>query len=716
MTALGWKLGTFAGAAASVFFALHPMRGGTEKPTQANHATSEAAQAARPSWSFAGLFGGKTQTAASAASTDLAAKLRAASTPEEACAALGELGAAGDETATQAILGALDASRRSQVRVCATDALGHIATGEARSWLEELARDRDNDVSATAIRALATSDDPSARDVVLGIARDGTLQQRTVAVIALATAKVKSATPLIVALLPSVDVSTQRDLIAALGASGDAAAIPAVSEAARNGSLTVRQTAVSALGAIGGDTAVAALSALLQSGRRDLLAQATTALAQANTPAARRALFDALDGPRRDIASAALEALSNLDGPEVRDAMLHALDGSDRASTALAGQWFGAHHDETVVPKLAELARHGGPEVGQNAMAALASIGGDGARDAILDLASNPGPSQSVAIAQLTAVTGDPGVARALCIKLSRDAGGNAAMAAVNVLGEDTSPEAGRALVDAVRSGSAAAPQALAWLAKRGDEASLGAVADVARTGAGDTRLQALEALGGSGDPRATTTLLASLKESDPNVRRVALGALASVGGSEAERAIATVATTGSPEDRLTATQSLAQLGADAAGPLEKLAHDADPDVARTALLGLAADAPDRAARVIGDVAHATDPQTRLVAIQATQQLEPDDASRILVAALRDGDVSVTQTAAAGLGRLGTPEGEAALADLMTLPTAPYEAQRAAADALAEAGGEVATRYASVIARLRAMPTPVVTEGSEGEM
>ena len=222
MSERGWKLGTLAGAAASIFFALHPVRAQADKSIASPQ--REATAPARPSW--VGWIGGRTEAPASPVSAALVARLRAASAPEEACSVLGELGTAGDEDATQAILEALKRSTRSQVRVCATDALGHVTSGEARSWLEELAGDHDADVRASAIGALAASDDPSARDVVLAIARDGVVRDRVVALVALAHAKVTTATPLIIALLRTIDVPTQTELVGALGASGDPAAVP----------------------------------------------------------------------------------------------------------------------------------------------------------------------------------------------------------------------------------------------------------------------------------------------------------------------------------------------------------------------------------------------------------------------------------------------------------------------------------------------------------
>ena len=68
-------------------------------------------------------------------------------------------------------------------------------------------------------------------------------------------------------------------------------------------------------------------------------------------------------------------------------------------------------------------------------------------------------------------------------------------------------------------------------------------------------------------------SLVTALKQGDPATQRTVLSALGSLGGPEAERAITEVAAKGSPEARQAAVQSLVQLGADATGSLEKLAH-----------------------------------------------------------------------------------------------------------------------------------------------
>ena len=260
----------------------------------------------------------------------------------------------------------------------------------------------------------------------------------------------------------------QAQLLEALGASGDESAVPAILALAQSGSSSVRMTAVEALGTLGGDAAVNALTALLASGRRDALGVTTRALAQSHSAAGERVLLDAVAGPRREAAEAALSALSTLDGPEVRDAMQTALGASDRSNAALAAQWFGEHHDESAVPRLRELAATGAAQITDTAVSALAEIGGDSARDAIVDLASHPGPAQSSALSQMAAVTGDPAAARALSVQLAQAAGGNTGQAAVNLLASDTSPEARDALLATARAGGVNAQTALEALAKRG--------------------------------------------------------------------------------------------------------------------------------------------------------------------------------------------------------------------------------------------------------
>ena len=184
---------------------------------------------------------------------------------------------------------------------------------------------------------------------------------------------------------------------------------------------------------------------------------------------------------------------------------------------------------------------------------------------------------------------------------------------------------------------------------------------------------------------------------------------LANLGGPEAEKAVLDATSSSDKELRAAAVHALGRNASTpaAAAQLEKLATDPDREVANAAFWGLASSSPDKAAKIAEAQMKSTDVDVRRSAMQVSHMLEPDRARELLLAGLSDGDPTVAQTAARNLGMIGDSASQNALAALVTREDANPKVRRAAADTLAEIGGDTARRFADVIAKLRG-------EGSSG--
>ncbi len=702
MPALTWKLTTFAALGAAAYLAVHPLRAPAKDAKGAALCAAPAPTSAPGSlW---GWFGGVPAVAAEAPTGSPAralAQLRAAHTPSAQCSAIQELTPVADEEATAAIAD-IAQHARIDARVCAVRALGSVRTAQARSWLSELVGDKDAQIRKDAVEALAARpDDAEARSIVLGVAKGTDPELKVTALLALGNAHAKEATPLLLEAMDTADLSTQRQIVGALGGTGDTAATDALAKIAREGASSVRGEALTALGQIGGEQATAVLASALTAGASNDTRTAAAALAQIGDERARKALLLAADADRSDVADAALDALGEVEGDDVRNLMKRNLGGRAGSAQASAARYFRAHPDPAMLADLGALARHGGRESGAEALSALAAIGGKESLAAVSDLATAPGPLQSSALQELSGMPGGKDDARKIALALIRT-GGPAAHTAISLLAEDGSADGRQALLDAARAGDGVSGEAMGALARRGDPESVQVLGDLARTGKNaKMRADALESLGQSGDPKVASVLAAAVKDTDPQVRRAALDGLASLGGTQAEKVIIEASSSTDKELRGAAVQALARgpASASSTAQLEKLAKDSDRGVANSAFWSLAQHAPEKAASLAAEQMKSADVEARRTAVQACHMLEPDRARELLLGGLNDADPTVATVAARNLVNIGDTTSQNALAALLSRDDANPEVRRAAADALGEIGGEVAHRFADLIAQ-----------------
>ncbi len=625
-----WKLSTFASLGLAAFFAFRPA---PPPKAKANGAPSDVAPRtaveSRPFWSF---FSGAPQAAPAVAANpdrggELLKRLAESRTVSEECSTLEDLAALDDTTAAQAVVDVTQRATRSDLRTCATTALGSSHTSLAASWLEELVHDRDTAVRDAALAGLAGSDDEAARRVALGFAHSDNPKIRLAALEALGAAHVVDATRLIADAISDAHGDDKTALIAALGETRDPAALAALTKMASDPSNDVRRAAISSLATAGGPDAVASLEAVLASANASDAQLAVDTLGQIPGDAAHAALLAAATDPRGEIAAAAVSALGDDSSPDVR--------------------------------------------------AVLRSV------------AARPGPARGPALSQLIASPDTASEARTILLHAINVDGGSSASGNIGILARDDSDEARVALADIARRGGSNAQEALSALARRDDPASRNTLAELAadtthpaalevlarshdaralpialaaaRGGDASVRSEALEALalvGGTDADRALAVAAASpdvetrraaasaisnaetsspsldalAQDSDSEVARAAFGRLSIVDPARAEAVMTSRFGASDATARQDAIWFSAQLEGDLARPyLLAALRDPSPDVV--------ADACSR----LGDVGGA-DAQTALYALMTN----PDSSPTVAAAAANaleqtDGDFARAQ-------------------------------------------------------------------------
>jgi HEAT repeat protein len=706
-----WKVSTFASMGLAVAFAVHPLGAkagpGAIASAQAADHTSSRDQGAPGPAAWLGGFFASPPASPTVAKTDPLAKLNAARSMSAQCEALADM--AGDEELVQNIIDY--AGKSGRVKSCAIEALGKSKSAAARSWLADLLHDPDTQVRVAAVDALgARENDSEAQAILMDAAHDGDYAVRTRALISLGNQHVAGAAPMLLDAISGTDRELQPDLVAALGETHDPKSVPVLAELVRSGSTESRTAAIRALGSVGGAEATQTLSDILRTGGSADTTAAIQALGESNDPVGDRVLMDATSDPRPEVAEAALRSLADRDGDEVRDVMSRALDSHDPKLAGSAATYFASHKEAGAVNKLLDLAKRGN-EASAEAVSAIATIGGDEARSALVDVASRPGNAQGVALRQLASDPVGKVEARKVALQMVSQ-GGQCASNAIESLSVDASDEARDALVRVTHQGGNLAGVAVNALARRGDPESMRALRDAAASKDQSLRSEALSALGSSGRSEAAPILASAAHDKDPSVRASALSALARLGGPEAEKAIAESATSNDTSSRMLAVQALSQRSVPGgAATLENLAKDHDTNVARNALRALADAAPDRALPLVEDAMRSSNRAARMSALSAASSLESAPQARIFSAAAHDTDPSIARIATMQLARLGGPSAQSTLVDLLTDSDAPDSSKKFAADALTEMGGEAASRYHDLIQRYSPEPTP--DEGEE---
>lgn len=679
-----WKVATFGSLAVAAFFALRPLASADHGPAGAARHGAAAAPDRGPSFPLSSFFvsAPSTENLEDARDADLG---RAASSNAvcEAARALGELRT---DRAADLLSTALAARKSTDMRTCIVEAVDTVHTEHAHELLRAVLKDADPTVRTSAIAVLAKSPYGAPREDVRELGRKGPIGDRVEATLALAEAADPSALDLVTPLLGSMPNDRVVRLLDALRKAADPSSDALVSSFLDHPAPTVRNAALAAMGATGGEEARAKLTGMLDGADGDNAADALT-----DTPEGRTALLGAARGGSPRAQRVAMQALANTEGPEVEALMMEHLTDADPQLARASAAYAMAHRLTQAVPILTAKAAES-PEAASTVAQLATHMGAEGVT--VLGNMVQKGQNAEHALATLATMPEGRDKARELAIELVKKRASNTA---ANLLAEDPSPEASRALLDMARSRGSSAAVALRALSNRRDPESLRVLAELSR-GEGSVKYEALSALAERGDKEADALLAGFAKSDHAKTRATALGALASRGDASAFQAAITDADPSVRTAALGAADEVARPMATTA--LEQLAKDTNRGVAMRAKMQLARMAPERAVALAKqDLA---DPKLRANALNTLRNVPFAQKREVLAAALRDND-----TAQSAIQQLVSEEDDDATNLVaQTLSSSSEETRKAAADALYRQDGAYRRAHESQLRAILGSDTP----------
>lgn len=378
-------------------------------------------------------------------------------------AALGAIQSLGSNETRDLAL-ASSSSSEERVRCAALRIIGYFAYPEGFDALASAVEDPNERVRDAAIAGLPLFEEARAVELLIAAARHQVIRTRTSAIRALG--QTSTADPRVLAELHSA-VSDESPWVRyyacqALGKLRDDGATELLAERLNDGSGQVRVAAVEALAHLRNASAFEILSATVGSEDPDLHRAALVALGLSRRPEALPQLFAAMTAEQVATRLVALSALAELGIPEVVPAIARAVDDRDEGVRVAATGFLATRADRAATSELIALIRRA-PE-----------------DDALIEALGRPAPGRAEVISDALG-SADDGLAHAL----------------IGSLAHMSSPEALRAIRDALSSKNDAA--------RRASAAALLALQD-----------------------RESTGLLeqAALKDPDPEVRRICAAAL----------------------------------------------------------------------------------------------------------------------------------------------------------------------------------------------
>jgi HEAT repeat protein len=505
-----------------------------------------------------------------------------------------------------------------------------------------MSRDANIDVRNTAIAALAERDDPIARQLLVDLCYDEDERVRREAILGLVKAGVPEATEVVLKELPTADVRTQVAYIRALRDSESAAAAAALEQLALKGHQHVRGYAIEAWAHVAGDAATDKLVGLIGT-ERGVTDSVLAALGEIDSEASRLALRKASEEGDVRTANSSLHVLSGLEGDDIRALMLEELQGTETERIGTALSYFAQRGDDTCLSRVVDLARHGTPEAQNQAIDHLVGMGGAQARKTLMDIATQPGPQRMRALESL-ADAGIPSDQRIRLLESVIRDETHESHRAMGLLSREGGTEPVRIMMEVMRRGGPAARDAMHVLADRGGDEAVEALLRATRSNERGERVNALAALGRTGDPRALRELRAALEDPDPQVRRISFQHLSRQGGRHAEDAARTLLRSDNPMDRDMGLRALGDVRTKSAR--EEIVRAArDENLGGTALELLAGFDPPRAGLLAQEALRSGDSRRQLEALNLAHVLDAKTSSSMVEEALRSKDTEVLDTA-----------------------------------------------------------------------
>jgi HEAT repeat protein len=505
--------------------------------------------------------------------------------------------------------------------------------------------------------------------------------------------------------------------LSSLGTVRDPRAVEVLIEAL-GGTVHVRSAALGALGISRAPGALDGLLLAIDNVRADEAWQVTSALVSRPERQAREVLklLAAEEGP---LGESAMASLAQAGDPAASELLLTAFDERGELPPETAYQFLAVHGGEDGWSLLEEVLADGSTAQQHSVVYALQSRGDEHAVTRLLDIARGDDPWISASAMGALENLGDDARddLRGVLLERLEDGEGFAEAApALARLGGDKARDAllGR-LSDGTSSERSAALQALGQMDDEGAQAALRET-----LGAEDPNLrrQAFEAMIWSGQPMDMDTVSTGLADSDPTIRSQAVNALANMGDPAALDQLMDLSNDEDPSVRMSAVSALGTVGgADAeAGLVDALA---DPELFDTALWSLSSMGTSGAREAIREAAGDDDPGRRMNALSALSNDRSPAARELLTNALHDDDPGVVTTALGQLQMVGSSSAADAVAALLSdLPDGddPNNLRWQAANALQSIGGRVAREHQDLITSVLGADPWTAPSGGYGHM
>ncbi len=374
--------------------------------------------------------------------------------------------------------------------------------------LIRLLKDRDAEVRATAVWALAEMEYVPALDAIVAMTEDSDDEVRERAVWAVAEladgAPSDQAVAALTRAMGSKNAKVREAAAWGLGELDDPRAVDVLIRAMDDSDPEVRKKVIWALGEIEDPRAVAVLTKALKDGDREVRRRAANALHEIDTEASHRALGAAVGDSDVQVRRMAVYALSELEDPESIGVLEQAAQDAD------AGLRRAAIH-------------------------ALAEMEDPRAAAALIRALEDSDPAiRKYAAYGLGEIDSTPAIVTGLRRALS-DSSAEVRRAVIHTLAELEDYASADALIEALTDGNAENRRAAAWavaelLEDRPTDKAVDALAHMLRNdSSAENRRAAAHALGELGSGRAIDVLRQALDDGDRDVRRAAANALSDI-------------------------------------------------------------------------------------------------------------------------------------------------------------------------------------------
>lgn len=595
-------------------------------------------------------------------------------------AAIGALAMTHDPRAEPMIIEVAQ-NRADAAQTAAIYALGDLASERAVEVLAKLAS-HPTDYVSTAMSVLARIELPSAKAAILAL-----VDSPSLTVAGCAIREVQNPDAELVAKLAQIVKGGEADLVdvslSALARAG-VAGFPILRDAALGGSRDVRIAAMSAMSEIDDPQVLETLRSILDHEEGRLAQSAASAIAAIDSDEAREVLISAALSDRAT-ETGAVDALMRQSGPDVEQALL-VIAKSDGAQRWEAAQHLIAGGNAEALAVTVAEARGGNETSRLAAMEALAGAGGQPAIDSLIDVVRNSGELKPRALAILGGARPDDPVVAKLLRDSVQSSNPDEAAAAASALAKVGTDEARDALVGALASTDVNvarnAAGSLTTFRLTDDMTSALKSAVVAHP---ELKPAVMQQLLAGGSPYGLELAKQALMGDDAREAYRAMSALESSGSPAAFDVLAVGAQSKDSAIRAEALGSLGNLSDKRVVDfVAQAVRDPDATVKYAAVRALGQTGTSQAREIVVNLSRSNDVDDRRAAVTTMRRFDDQNTARRLTELIRDPDPSVAYSAIDAVA--DRPEALPAIRSLVADANVPFSTRREAAQTLSYRG------------------------------